>query len=322
LLSAWLICAAALAQTDIEERQLTVLRQNVNLRAKPSMSAEVVAQVSAPEKLTVKSIDGEWAEVVPPSYADLWVLSDYVKNDVIQCNTRVNVRAGAGINFNIVGHLTNGEPITVRGTHADWIRIAPPPGASLWIARAMLEIEPAGPVEKAEAAAVETASAASTTETAPVPTQTVETESALAQATAETPAAIPPSASVPPTPSPDPEPTPAPEPIRRPPSQPTYTAPATIKPPADLALHPGKPQGVWRQYEGVLRPRNFIFGAPSRYRLAHDIDGTEYTICHVRGNEAQLRALLNRRMVISGREYWVKRPDTHPVLVPERIVLK
>lgn len=324
LLSAWLICVAVLAQTGTEERQLTVLRQNVNLRAKPSMSAEVVAQVSAPEKLTVKNIDGEWAEVVPPSHADLWVLSDYVKNDVIQCNTRVNVRAGASVNFNIVGHLTNGEPITVRGTHADWIKIAPPPSASLWIAKAMLEIEPASPVETAEAATAETPSAtASTMETvseSAQPAQTVETETALAQAAPETPVAMPTPAPVPPTP--EPTPTPPPEPIRQPPPPATYAAPATIKPPADLVLHPGKPQGVWRQYEGVLRPRDFIFGAPSRYRLAHDIDGTEYTICHVRGNEAQLRALLNRRMVISGREYWVKRPDTHPVLVPERIVLK
>lgn len=325
LLSAWLLCCAALlAQTGTEERQLTVLRQNVNLRAKPSMSAEVVAQVSAPEKLTVKSIDGEWAEVVPPSYADLWVLSDYVKNDVIQCNTRVNVRAGAGINFNIVGRLTNGEPITVRGTHADWIKIAPPPSASLWIARAMLGPDQAETVGEAET--VEVAHAAvriAETESAPAqPAQTAGTETALAQAAAEPPAEVPPPAPVPPTPEPAQARMPASEPIQRPTPPTTYTAPTTIKPPADLALHPGKPQGIWRQYEGVLRPRDFIFGAPSRYRLAHDIDGTEYTICHVRGNEAQLRALLNRRMVISGREYWVKRPETHPVLVPERIVLK
>ncbi len=305
LLSACLVCATALAESGAEE-QLTVLRQNVNLRAKPSIAAEVVAQVSAPEKLTVKSVTDEWVEVLPPPHAELWVLGDYVRDGVIQCNTRVNVRAGAGINFNIVGQLTNGAAVSVRGTHADWIKIAPPESTSLWVARSMVELAPAG---TAESAATESAAAV---EAAPAPEPPPPTDEPRPEAP-PTPAAPLPTL---------PPPAPASEPLLPSPPPAPHAAPALVKPPADLDLHPAKPQGQWRQYEGVLRPRNFIFGAPSRYRLAQDRAGVEATICHVRGNEAQLRALLNRRMVISGREYWVKRPDTHPVLVPERIVLK
>ena len=42
------------------------------------------------------------------------------------------------------------------------------------------------------------------------------------------------------------------------------------------------------------------------------------TVCFVKGNHAQLKALLNRYVVIGGREYWVRR-QKYPVLVPERI---
>ena len=39
--------------------ELVVLRENVNLRAKPALSAGVVAQVSKPQTLTVKSVSEE-----------------------------------------------------------------------------------------------------------------------------------------------------------------------------------------------------------------------------------------------------------------------
>ncbi len=293
---------AAMAQTNAA-RQLTVLRQNVNLRAKPSMSAEVVAQVSAPEKLSVKSVTEEWVEVVPPPHAELWVLSDYVQDGVIRCDQRVNVRAGAGINFNVVGQLADGDSVAVRGTHADWVKIAPPDNTSLWVAKSMVELTAAG------AAATQAVDAATVTAAAlpPPPAAPEPAPAPVPEPAAALPAPAPAPASEPPLPPPPPAPAPA---------------PLIAKPPADLDLHPGKPQGQWRQYEGVLRPRSFIFGAPSRYRLTEERAGSVATICHVRGNEAQLRALVNRRMAISGREYWVKRPDTHPVLVPERIVLK
>ncbi len=307
VLSAWLIGAAGGLCRETG-RQLTVMRENVNLRAKPSMAAEVVAQVSAPDKLTVISVSDEWVEVVPPPHAELWVLGDYVRDGIVACKTRVNVRAGAGINFNIVGQLSNGAPVSVRGSHVDWIKIAPPESASLWIARSMVEFEPAD----AAAPAAEPAPASAAAPETPAITSAPETPTTAGAPPASKPASMPlpePPALTSEPPLPPPPPTPPPPAV-------------AVKPPPDLDLHPGKPQGQWRQYEGILRPRNFIFGAPSRYRLAQERAGAETTICHVRGNEAQLRALLNRRMAISGRVYWVKRPDTHPVLVPERIVLK
>ncbi len=275
--------------------ELVVLRENVNLRAKPALSAEVVAQVSKPQTLTVKSVSEGWVEVRPPEHASLWVLGDYVQNGVIHCERKVNIRAGAGINFNIVGQLANGEKVDVRGEHADWIKIAPTDTSSLWIARDMIElVEPAAPEIKPQAAAK--------------PLTELK-----ADATTIEPAS-------------DPEPDTLSQPLKQagPPRQ--TVSPSLEKkpsqPPADLDLHPDKPQGQALQLEGTLRPRSFIFGSPSRYRLTEKRNGGETTICYVRGNEAQLQQLLNRRMLVCGHAYWVKNPADCPVLIPERIMLK
>lgn len=127
---------------------VSVLGDNVNLRARPTLASETVGQVSRPEKLAAKSFIDEWVEVEPPSSVDLWVLGDYVRNGVID-GDNVNVRAGAGINFNIVGQLDSGAEVTVRGELGQWVSIKPPDGSSLWIHASLVELAPARqPVEE------------------------------------------------------------------------------------------------------------------------------------------------------------------------------
>ena len=91
--------------------------------------------------------------------------------------------------------------------------------------------------------------------------------------------------------------------------------------PSDLA--PAREQGLWCEVEGLLRPKDFFFRAPSDFRLVTCECGNSnsVTICFVKGNHAQLEALMYRHLVISGREYWIKR-QKYPVLVPGRNVLK
>ena len=93
--------------------------------------------------------------------------------------------------------------------------------------------------------------------------------------------------------------------------------------PPELDLVPTTGQGRCCEVEGLLRARDFIFRTPSDYRLVSVESGNKNseTICFVKGNQAQLEALMYRHVIISGREYWVKR-QKYPVLVPERIVIK
>jgi len=293
------LCLSGAAQTAALTR-VKVLKNNCNLRAKALVTSEVVGQVSENDILAAKTLDKDWVEVVPPANVDLWVLGDYVKDGVINCLQKVNVRAGAGINFNIVGQLPQGEKVEVRGTHAEWVKIAPSPACSLWISRSLVSEVPLTYVEPAK----------------------------LEQAKAEPVPPAPAVAVMPPS-KPEPEvkqPMPSSQPVVTVAPAPPSPAPAqdaVFFPPPGLDLVSATGQGRWCEVEGRLRPKDFFFRAPSDFRLVNCDGGDKNseTICFVKGNQAQLEALMYRHLIVSGREYWVKR-QKYPVLVPERIVLK
>ncbi len=302
--------------------KIKVLKDNVNLRARPVADAEVVGQVSAGEALEAKSMDAEWVEVVPPAHVDLWVLGDYVKDNAILSRQKVNIRSGPGINFAIVGQLEAGQPVTPRGARNDWVKIAPPALCSLWVSRPLIQIavdppppppapakvEPPRPEPPKPAPARLDLAAA-----APVKVEPPRPASPPARAPEVKPAAAAAAAS--PASAPPRERRPAPPAIVQP------VAPAP-EPPPDLLLVDAPGQGQWKQYDGILRPRGVFARTPSRYRLvSYDKDGNGKTVCYVKGNSDQLSTLINRPMIISGREYWVQK-QTYPVLVPDRIVLK
>lgn len=304
------LCLSSGAQTAALTR-VKVLKNNCNLRAKALVTSEVVGQVSENDILTAKMIDKEWVEVVPPANVDLWVLGDYVKDGAINCSQKVNVRAGAGINFNIVGQLPQGEKVEVRGTHAEWVKIAPSPVCSLWIARSLVSevpltyVEPAK-LEQAQAEPVK-----------PMPTPAPVPAVAIVPPSKQEPEANPPI----PVPQPVEPIAPVPEQASLPPPSPAQAGVFSTPPGLDLVSNTR--QGRWCEVEGILRAKDFIFRTPSDFRLVTSEGGDKnsVTICFVKGNQAQLEALMYRHLIISGREYWVKR-QKYPVLVPERIMLK
>lgn len=316
-------CLSGGAQTAALTR-VKVLKNNCNLRAKALVTSEVVEQVSENDILMAKTMDKDWVEVVPPANVDLWVLGDYVKDGAINCSQKVNVRAGAGINFNIVGQLPQGEKVEVRGTHAEWIKIAPLPACSLWIARSLVSEVPPTYVEpaKLESAKVEPdkmePAKAEPVNPMPLPVVAIVPPSkpepeVKAPSSAPKPAAANPPAIRQPTDSDSGQVAPAPSPARA----------GVFFPPQGLDLVANTEQGRWCEVEGRLRAKDFIFRAPSDFRLVTSEGGdrNSVTICFVKGNQAQLEALMYRHLIVSGREYWVKR-QKHPVLVPERIMLK
>jgi len=270
------------AQGDIPVK---VLGQRVNLRAKAVAEAEVVGQVAENDILTAKAIGDEWVELVPPDKVDFWVHRDFVKDGMVTAN-KLYVRGGPGINYSVVGTMNKGESFTVRGDFGEWIRIAPPPSCSVWIHRQFVQvIQP----EKPRAPEVRPGR--------PLAPPIESTEpGAVAMAPLEVPPVMPPVR--------------PPEPL---------AVESSIPPPTDLVLIPLEGQGRFVQREGELRMVGFVFGAPSRFRLVRYEGNRSIVICYVRGNNTQLRSFIGKRMLIRGREYWVKGSD-YPVVVPEQIV--
>ncbi len=292
--------------------KVRVLKDNTNLRAKAGLNYEVAGQMMTDQELTAKSIDSNWVEVVAPTNIDFWILGDYLNDGLVVCRKNVNVRAGPGINFSIVGQMRNSDRVEVRGSHMDWIKIAPPENCSLWVSRPLVEIVLQTPPTRARTQEVKQA---------PVESKiTRETGILSAEGSAAT---ADEKKTKPSKPS-------KPEVITRAETvsgseegktQEAVKTAAEVKPPEDLDLIPVG-QGQMKQFRGILKSKNFLVRSPSSFRLvANDEDGRSRTVCFVKGNRAQLRALLFRDLVVIGRQYWVHR-HRQPVVVPEKIILK
>ena len=283
-LAGLLFCfSAAGAETDVLTAR--VLKNNVNLRARALKTSEVVGQASKGALLAVRVVESEWVEVVPPTNVDLWVHSELIK-DGAAASDRIKIRSGPGVNYSSVGQLLKKDRVEVRGMKGDWLRIAPPPGASLWVARELVDVKDPKPPQSVK----------------PSPAAEVKEE------VMELP----------------PPPKAAPLPAAPPPPPPAVSKPAEKMPPPpdDLNLIPVADQGKMREFAGTLRHTAYFVRSPSDFRLVgHDEDGRSQTICYLRGNREQLRGLLGREMKITGNTYWVTGKE-HPVVRVERIILK
>lgn len=270
------------------ETRVRVTGQRVNLRARADLGAEVVGQVPNGEVLVARSFQDDWVEVVPPDSVDLWVHRDFVRDNIVTAS-KLYVRAGAGINYSVVGSLSRGQYIAPKGEFGEWIRIAPPTDASLWVSRGYVEVlQPEKPV--------------------PARVQ----RAAPAAVPAPTPAAAPAAATVV---------RPAPSRVTPVPPQ-AVAAPAEVaqpRMPTDLALIPLEGQGRSVQREGVLLVSAFVIKRPSRYRLVRQVGNRVETICYIRGDRGEIGSYVGERLLVRGREYWVK-GVRYPVVVADQVI--
>lgn len=310
-----LTCAAlSLAAATLLQAQtpVRVLADNVNLRAKPQLTAEVVAQAGYNDTLVAREIGEEWVEVAAPTNVSLWVMKQYVQ---LPQNTigapRVNLRAGPSINYNIVDTLALGDSIVPRGEEVqEWLKIAPPASAHVWISREYVEIQSA-PEKKdkieEKPAKNDEISAKNTENDEKTPkkrkktekTEEISTEAPLSQPSA-------------------PIPTPLISPSVPEKDQPVAVREIPVPPPADLKLIPLEGQGRLTEVEGELRAAPLINEAPTRYRIVRWQNNRWQILCHVYGEAIKFRSLQDKVVRIKGREYWIQGAAA-PVLIPEQV---
>ena len=254
-----------LTGTPDPEMPVVVKGSRVNLRAGAALTFEVVRQVQQGQSLIARSFEGEWVEVVPPEGSSVWVHRDFIEDGRVSA-TELNVRAGPGSNYSVVGSIPRGTTVESISEHGEWLKTRPFPGCTFWISKEFVELimiprraPPAEPeVPK------------------PDPVAPVSTH--------------------------QPEPPPEPEP-----------------PPLELVPLDG--QGDMAVMEGELRLTDQLFGRPAAHRLVESKGPRRQTVCYVHGNQKQLRGYLGRRMKIEGRQYWAK-DIKFPVLVPEKITIR
>lgn len=118
-----------------------VITGNANLRAQPTLDAEILASLKkgeshegSPKRVTnpkaTSDEPAEWVELVAPPSAKVWIAAGLV--DLATKKVRVekaHLRAGPGTNFSEVGHVPKGTELDVSTRLDGWIRIAAPAGA-------------------------------------------------------------------------------------------------------------------------------------------------------------------------------------------------
>ena len=165
---AWLVAVSGLSAKDVVSEvtppeSATVSADRVNVRARASLIGERVAQLRKGDQVTVlakvtvapprKGEPADWLRIAMPAAGQTWVHMGFVEEGKVTAS-KLNVRAGGGERFSIVGRLAKGDAVKEKRTAGDWIEIEHPAGAHAYIAAKFVELgqpaEEATPAEVAE----------------------------------------------------------------------------------------------------------------------------------------------------------------------------
>src|SRR5882672_7502325 len=116
------VSAALLAVAARAEESAVVKKNRVNVRAQATPTSEVITQLKKGETVIVleeiaarKPKRGEpakWARIQLPPNTPVWVYAPYIEtiNNTVNIR-RLNLRAGPGENFSIIGRIERGTPV-------------------------------------------------------------------------------------------------------------------------------------------------------------------------------------------------------------------
>ena len=135
-------CVSLSAETQQEDFQpvyATALVDEVNIRAGCGLNFEIIGQLNQVDEVIVIGQDYGWYKIKLPKEALCFVYQDYIDEGVVKAN-RLRLRAGGGLNFNVLGVLKKGEIVEVLEEKGNWLRIVPPANSSGWIKEDYLEL--------------------------------------------------------------------------------------------------------------------------------------------------------------------------------------
>ena len=126
----------------------------VNVRGKAGLAGEVIARVTNGEPVTVieevtlknskANEPSAWAKIALPEKAHGWVKTSYIDpaNQTVTAKPTLNLRAGPGENYSVLGTLQFGDPVKEIERKDNWIKIETPSNAYAFVAARYLKQEP------------------------------------------------------------------------------------------------------------------------------------------------------------------------------------
>ena len=318
------------------EETATVNQKRINVRGQASLYSEVVTQLQKGETVTIleeitvekpkPDEPAKWAKIKMPANTPVLVFVPYLDLATKTISvSRLNVRAGPGENFSILGRLEKGTAVKEIRTVDDWMEIETPANAYAFVASGYLDKTDSKPA----------ATAAAQPEKKPAPA-----EAAAPPPVTEPPPPAPPPPTVeavkteaPPAPVVDTKPADA---VPVPEAQPKKEAvpgapPKTETPPAAEAKPlpevappvPPKEEPLPRRLvrrEGIVRSTVSI-QAPTYYELVSPETRKTINYLHAEKSGLKLKPLKGKRIIVTGEEGVDPRWPNTPVIEIETLEL-
>jgi len=307
----------------------TVQSDRVNVRGQASLSSEVVAHLKQGDTVNVlgeitlpKPKKGEplkWLRIQLPPNTPVWISGTFVDptNKTVSVK-RLNLRAGPGENYSVLGRLDKGAVVNQIRATDNWLQIETPTNAYAFVAAEFVTIN-----------ATQPAPAPTLAETKPVE-QPV--EKPIEKPVDKTD--VPPVKEAPVVPAPAPQPTvtqtpppvvPATVPAVVPaevtpaPATPVTEKPVVAAPPAEVKDTTPPPKRVISR-EGIIR-RTVSIQAPTRMGLVSSENGELIDYLDSDKLGIKLDSLVGLKVLVSGEEEMDERWPNTPIVTLDNIRL-
>ena len=276
---------------------------DLNVRGQAGLKGEVVAHLKKGDVVAVmsqlnldKHATGEpaqWAKIALPTSNHVWVNTKYIDaaNKTVSAK-KLNLRAGPGENFSVLGVVEQGTAVNVINTKGAWSEIEPPSTAYAFVAAMYLKQEASGNMAANLPASSETTPAPAATPTSvPEAAPVVTTPPATTETTAPTAT------------------NPSPAPATTPPVVETAPVVDTNPPPPRIVTH-----------EGVVGPVGSII-APTPYVLYDLSTRQNINFLYTTSTNLDIGRYNGMLIDVTGQESIAERWKDTPLLTIQRIVV-
>lgn len=116
------------------------------VKAGDNINFESLCVLSKSESVKIVDRRYSWLKIILPRKAALYINKDYVtltsdeKGIGIVNASNVNLRAGPGTKYSIIGQISKPEKVSILSEDAGWYKIEPPYGSTGWISSNQIDI--------------------------------------------------------------------------------------------------------------------------------------------------------------------------------------
>jgi len=114
-----------------------IVGDTVNVRSGPGTNYSIITRLNKGDGVIILGEEFGWVRIEVPLATFSWISADFVErgeeNQGMVTANRVNIRAGSGTDFDILGQVNRGDKIEIVDEVEGWYKVKPPAGAAAWI---------------------------------------------------------------------------------------------------------------------------------------------------------------------------------------------